>query len=196
MSTCRGGVKKAYLGEEFDDQYGKVSQAQSGAYRYRNVAGAFFNGNQLLRYHKQIPYYSLDGGDFEYHWFLDEDAMVLDAPPRNPNSIVVDGVKVGVEICAEHQYGTLKASGGGFSDVHVLLANSMEEYFPNLVNTRPSGGLFAHVDATKEHSALYFVANEELTKVKVKKSGVLNDGGFNGSWKLYLVKMRIPIRMK
>lgn len=190
------GVKKKYLGEEFDDQQSKVSQFQGGAYRYRNVAGAFFGGAQLLAYHKQIPFYDVSTGDFEYHWFLDKDAMVLDAPPSNPNSITVDGVRVGFEICAEHQYGTLKASGRGFSDVHVLLANSMEEYFPTLVNTRPSGGLFAHVDAQEEHSALYYCASGKVKKVKPTKAGVLNDGGFKGSWQLYLVQIRIPIRMK
>lgn len=122
--------------------------------------------------------------------------MVMGFAPEQHrrSSVVVGGVKLGFEICAEHQYGTLMASGSGPPDVHILLSNSMEEKFDQLVYTRPTGGLFAHVDAKSAHCKLYYARNGELTAIKPKKQLVLNGGGFTGTVLCYQATLRIPIR--
>lgn len=187
------GVARKYLNEEWAGQLEYTSKAKQ-AYLYRNVLGGFYNGRKIIEYQKQIAYSS--SSDFEYHWYLDKDAMVMGLPSieNRRNSVVVGGVKLGFEICAEHQYGTLMAFGDGPPDVHILLANSMEEYFEQLVYARPSGGLFAHVDAQKEHCKLYYAKGGELAKLKPKKRLVLNEKGFSGTILYYEEKLRIPVR--
>jgi len=187
------GVAREYLNEEWTGQLEYTSKAKK-AFSYRNVLGGFYDGRKIIEYHKQIPYTS--SSDFEYHWFLDEDAMVMGLPPieNRRSSVVVGGVKLGFEICAEHQYGTLMAFGDGPPDVHILLANSMEEYFDQLVYTPPAGGLFAHVDAKEEHCQLYYAKDGKLALVKPKETLVLKEKGFSGTILYYEEKLRIPVR--
>ncbi|NOK16170.1 hypothetical protein HMI50_03865 [Corallococcus carmarthensis] len=189
------GVKRAYLNEDWDTQQEQASEAGS-TYSYRNVLKAFRAGKQVIEYDKQIPY--LDGTDFEYHWFQTKDAaMVMNAGGDNKrNWAVVDGVKVGFEICAEHQYGTLMAVSGSPCDIHVLLSNSMEEFFPKLIHAR-NGGLFAHVDAKKAHCHLYQVKQgTDPEQLRPTKISAIAKGGFEGNVLEYEVELRIPIRLR
>ena len=189
-----GGVARRYLNEEWATQKSAASSA-SRRYSYKNVLAGFYNGNKVIDYCKQVPY--LSGKDFEYHWYLTEHAMVMDVPETNKkNSVVVDGVKLGFEICAEHQYGILGATTGGKCDLHVLLSNSMEEYFDQLVSARV-GGVFAHVDAKTAHCALYRVQPDStLKKIEATRRRVLDRGGFKGQILEYEVEIRIPIRLR
>jgi predicted amidohydrolase len=168
--TLPDGVRREYLNEEWAGQRERLLGTKQH-FLYFNTIGIFYAGAQIIEYVKRIPF--VDDSDFEAHWFIgnpdtskDVVPMVTGVTQQGPlasplNVAKVKHLRLGVEICAEHQYGTLHASGSLPCDIHVLVANSMEEEFPAQFHTAVGrAGLFVHSDAKLDQCSVGIVDKE------------------------------------
>lgn len=81
----------------------------------RNTAFAFHKGQLLDRYHKNNDSHELDDAD--------KDAFNFQGG-TSASVVQVDGLKIGVEICADHAGSVLKSAANDL-DVHILVSDGM-----------------------------------------------------------------------
>jgi predicted amidohydrolase len=104
----------------------------------QNTAYVMKNGRIVLKYHKMA-----DGGEV----FKGDraDGMVVWVPGERKGTFNLDGLDVGLEICAERGAGILGKLGVGNLDVHVLISASHPAN-PSSALTK-DGGYLLHADA-------------------------------------------------
>lgn len=127
----------------YDQHKERLDQARKdrtlkGTYFAQNTAYVMRAGRLVLKYHKVA-----DGGEV----FREdrEDGMVVWVPGERKAAFSVDGLEVGLEICAERGAGILRKMGVGELDLHVMISAS----HPSNESTTlaRSGGYMLHADS-------------------------------------------------
>jgi predicted amidohydrolase len=131
----------------YDQHKSRLTEALADdreVYYAQNTAYVMKKGKVVLKYHKMA-----DGGEV----FREDrqDAMVVWVPGNRKGTFSLDGLKFGLEICAERSARMLEQWNAGDVDVHVMIAAS-NNASPNTANIT-QGGYLLHADANHPPAA-------------------------------------------
>ncbi|WP_375445609.1 hypothetical protein [uncultured Fibrella sp.] len=107
----------------------------------RNTCYLFHNGAQIGAYHKIQNSHELDSPEDRLFTFMGGTTVT---------TCTVDGLRVGVEICADHNAGTMANQN---LDIHIIVSDGMAPFGPN-VGTRANGVVLC-CDSMNSHIAVY-----------------------------------------
>jgi hypothetical protein len=116
----------------------RADRTLKGTFFAQNTAYVMRGGRLVLKYHKLA-----DGGEV----FKEdrEDGMVIWVPGERKAAFTIDGLDVGLEICAERGAGILRKMGVGELDVHVMISASHPAN--ESTTLARNGGYLLHADA-------------------------------------------------
>jgi predicted amidohydrolase len=120
-----------------------------GCYLARNTAYAFYGGAEVARYQKRSNHDEVFEGE-------SEDFVIFEpggAPDGRGDRFEVEGLKFGIEICLDHDYGYLRHSSQKRPDVHIVVSAEVD-IVCNHVHV-PEGCFLVHASSNKEITGVY-----------------------------------------
>lgn len=136
-----------------------LQKIQDYDYMLRNVAYGFYNGRIVFKYHKVGLNADIDSLD-------DNRTRTVFVSGGGPRDIVFNGVRIGLEICLDHDLGLLKHLQPDLKfDIHLIISGSVDNISDHFRHT--SNGYVIHADSEEEPSGVFNGNHESMTHKSV-----------------------------
>lgn len=153
-----------------------LGTAPERSFLARNTLYAFYNGDEVGRYHKRADYLEVFPSESDGGYVIFEPGAPGDG---HPNRFAVKQIRFGVEICKDHAAGYLSQLGGDVPDLHVVVSAAVRLETGH-VFVRP-GSFLVHASSDPECSGVWQNTGLGVEKVDTEEA----DTGFGGSRLLY-----------